>query len=329
MEDLNTETASALEAKKAAPKEEIVEEAAEATAAPEGEQEEQTTDAEGTATDQEDKDEQEKTEKPDEKKEKPKGKGSLVEQIAELRKKARNAEAGKEAAYWRGKAEALESTIKRGGDRTERTAPEIAKFEKPRPIRENFQTIEDYEDAVADYRLEKRDFEHEQKESAAKHEAKSKEGQTEAEKRTESFRAQHERGAEKYDDFAEVASSFPCSVAMAQELQESEIGEDVAYYLGQHHEEAKAIDKMTGKAFTKAMAILEHKVRGSLKSTQKLEDKHSEEEESQTTKKSAAPPPPPKAKAKTYQNDDAKYMDPTLSSDERIEMSRRRRVAGK
>lgn len=71
--------------------------------------------------------------------------------------------------------------------------------------------------------------------------------QAEAERRSESFLEKAEAAAERYPDFQAVVSnpSLPINDEMAEFIAESDLGADLAYYLGKHPTRAAEIARMS------------------------------------------------------------------------------------
>ena len=78
----------------------------------------------------------------------------------------------------------------------------------------------------------------------------------------ESFHEKVESVREKYDDFDVVAFNpdIPVSNAMAEIIRSSDVGPDLAYYLGKNREEAVRISEMTVAQQGAALARLEVKI---------------------------------------------------------------------
>lgn len=66
-----------------------------------------------------------------------------------------------------------------------------------------------------------------------------------------------EMARSKYDDFDDVMAGTPITPEMAEAITESEIGHDLAYWLGQHPDEAKRIAKLTPLAAAKEIGRIE------------------------------------------------------------------------
>lgn len=78
----------------------------------------------------------------------------------------------------------------------------------------------------------------------------------------ESFHERVETVRDKYDDFDSVAFSpdVPVTNAMAEIIRSSDVGPDLAYYLGKNREEAARISEMTVAQQGAALARLEAKL---------------------------------------------------------------------
>lgn len=86
-----------------------------------------------------------------------------------------------------------------------------------------------------------------------------------ARQHSETLEAYHDREEEartKYDDFEQVAynSKLPITDAMAQTIQASEVGPDMAYYLGSNPKEAERISRLTPLAQAKELGKIEAKL---------------------------------------------------------------------
>jgi hypothetical protein len=86
-----------------------------------------------------------------------------------------------------------------------------------------------------------------------------------ARQHSETLEAYHDREEEartKYDDFEQVVynSKLPITDAMAQTIQASEVGPDMAYYLGSNPKEAERISRLTPLAQAKELGKIEAKL---------------------------------------------------------------------
>ena len=78
----------------------------------------------------------------------------------------------------------------------------------------------------------------------------------------ESYHDKEEKAREKYDDFAQVAynPNLPITDVMAQSIQSSDIGPDVAYHLGANPKEAERISRLSPLMQAKEIGKLEAKL---------------------------------------------------------------------
>lgn len=131
--------------------------------------------------------------------------------------------------------------------------------------------------------------------------------------------AYHEReeaAREKYDDFEQVAynQSLPITTVMAQTIQASDAGPDIAYYLGANPREAERISRLSPFLQAKEIGRIEAKL-----------------VENPPVKKSTNAPPPIKpvtakgSSGATYDTTDPRSIS-TMSTSEWIEAERRRQA---
>jgi len=78
----------------------------------------------------------------------------------------------------------------------------------------------------------------------------------------ESYHDREEKAREKYDDFAQVAynPNLPITDVMAQSIQSSDIGPEVAYHLGANPKEAERISRLSPILQAKEIGKLEAKL---------------------------------------------------------------------
>jgi hypothetical protein len=142
-----------------------------------------------------------------------------------------------------------------------RLARERRSWERERPkapaapaepvTQDKFESVEAYADALAAQKaeqlLQQRELERQQ---AAV---------------VESYHEKEEQAREKYDDFEQVAynPSLKISTVMAQTIQASEIGPDIAYFLGSNPKEADRISRLSPFLQAKEIGKIEAKVAAS------------------------------------------------------------------
>lgn len=186
--------------------------------------------------------------------EEPKKPKSAQKRINELTRKRREAE--REAEYWKNKALKGEATP------AEEMPPKEDELVKPKA--DDFDTYDEYYEALADYKAEKK-----VRDILKKQEEKDKQKKTANEtiEAIKQFKERAEKTAEKYEDFDEVITDeeTPYNEAMKQAVFNSEIGPEIAYYLGKHKEEAMKIAKMPVLKSVMEMGKLEDRLFASLK----------------------------------------------------------------
>lgn len=108
------------------------------------------------------------------------------------------------------------------------------------PKLEQYNSIEEYLDALADHKASQK-FDHLAKEREAK-ESQTRQ-QNEAAKLHEGYTKQTEQARQAYEDFDDVVQDpdLPISQAMAEAIMRSSNGADVAYYLGKNPDQAARI----------------------------------------------------------------------------------------
>lgn len=162
------------------------------------------------------------------------GKGGFTKKIDKLT--ARNYQLSETNAQLQQRLEAIERRL--AGE------PARKPTESTKPVPDNFKTYEEYVEALADWKSEQRVAkafdEKEQTTQKQAEDARVKEVFDSYNKRVEEARG-------RFEDFDEVVGrddiSIPQSVQLA--IVEMDNGPEVAYYLGQHPEEAKKLLAMT------------------------------------------------------------------------------------
>lgn len=121
-----------------------------------------------------------------------------------------------------------------------------APVEPPKP--DQYESTEAYAEALATQKaaklIQQREIEREQAELV------------------EAYSAREEEARNKYDDFEQVVynASLPITAVMAQSIQASELGPDVAYYLGTNPKEADRISKLPALQQAKEIGKIEVKL---------------------------------------------------------------------
>lgn len=166
-------------------------------------------------------------------------KTGVQKRLDELTKKRREAE--REAEYWRNKAQ---------GDEKKTTDSETPP--KGRPKEEDFDTYEQYEDALVDHRISQRETQ------SAKEKAKAA-SETATQTKQEALGAALDKGASLYDDFEAVVQSpdLIMTEAMVDAAMEGPDPQDVFYHLANNKEEAARIAELTPIAAAREIGKIE------------------------------------------------------------------------
>jgi hypothetical protein len=116
------------------------------------------------------------------------------------------------------------------------------------PPVDSFESPEHYADALAERKAE---------ELLARREQAKQQAEL-----LESFHEREEEARTKYDDFEQVAYNpkLPITDAMAQTIQQSEAGPDIAYYLGSNPKEAERISRLSALMQAKEIGRIESKL---------------------------------------------------------------------
>ena len=118
----------------------------------------------------------------------------------------------------------------------------------PTASADQYESTEDYAQALALQKAE---------ELLAKREAAKQQSQI-----LENYQELEEAAWDKYDDFKQVAYNpkLPITNVMAETIQSSEIGPELAYYLGSNFKEAERISRMTPLGQAKEIGKIEAKL---------------------------------------------------------------------
>ena len=116
------------------------------------------------------------------------------------------------------------------------------------PVPEQFETTEAYAEALAARKAE---------ELLAQREEQRRQAEL-----IEAYHDLEEEAREKYDDFEQVAYNprLPITNTMAQAIQASEIGPEIAYYLGSNPKEAERISRLSAILQAKEIGKVEAKL---------------------------------------------------------------------
>lgn len=130
----------------------------------------------------------------------------------------------------------------------ERAQQPVAAAPKEVPPADQFESVEAYAEALAAKKAE---------ELLAQREAQKRHSELLA-----AYQDREEEVRTKYDDFEQVAYNpkLPITTVMAQTIQASEIGPEVAYYLGSNPKEAERISKLSPFLQAKEIGKIEVKL---------------------------------------------------------------------
>lgn len=220
----------------------------------------ESTDDESDQDESEEKDEQ-----------KPKKKSGFKKRIERFQK--RLSEKEQELAHW--KSEALKNNAeskKQGPSKTEQST-DLSK----KPKADDFDTHEEYVEALTDWKLEQKEVERERL-------AKEKSAKDDYQKQVESFQSKVKDFEKDHDDFQDVMSEvddIPLSFSLQDAILTSDIGPAIMYELAKNREELERISALGPVQAAREIG----KIEARLSSIQK-------QETAQKTKtKTKAPPP--------------------------------------
>ena len=179
---------------------------------------------------------------------KPKQNG-FKKRLDKLTKRASAAQ--QEAEYW--KAQALKQAKAEQETQQKASAPKQDFSSKSRPKAEDFDTHEDFVEALSDWKYDQR---------RAEDEAKVRETKVKSEfqKRTEAYSKQVEEFKNAHDDYADVlddVADIIVSPAVHELILASEIGPQLTYELAKNREEFERINKLNPLQAAREMGKLE------------------------------------------------------------------------
>lgn len=130
-------------------------------------------------------------------------------------------------------------------------AQQVKPVSAPAPTADQFANVDEYAQALA--------------ERKAQELVQQREQRQQQEALLESYQEREEAAREKYDDFEQVALNpkLPITTLMAQTIQASDVGPDVAYYLGSNPKEAERISRLPAYLQAKEIGRIEAKVQSS------------------------------------------------------------------
>lgn len=254
------------------------EESSEESSEEQAEDSETSESMESEESDEDDSEEDEEDE--DEPKKAAKKKSGFAKRVAKL--KAKQAEAQREAEYWRAKA--LQTTDT-SGESKEELPEEIPNpylrdvGERPDP--DDYESQDEYLDALTDWKIDVR----EAKKKALEEQTKAK---TAAQKQAETFQSKVQEYAETVDDWEETlesVSDIQMNPELIKAIMTSEFAPQLMYDLSKNRSELERINQMDQASTLRTIGRLESKFEGQSAST-------SSKQETRRTTKAPKPPTP-------------------------------------
>jgi hypothetical protein len=152
------------------------------------------------------------------------------------------------------RAEAERDQLREQLNRQTQTQQTSISSGEPKP--EQFKTYEEYIDKLTDWKIDQRE---------------AKREETQAQRKQAEYQETHEatirdslsKAAAKYDDFEEVVTNPNLTITpvMTDAMGDSELGGEIAYYLGNNPKEAAEIAKLSNVQQVKAIDRLEAKLK--------------------------------------------------------------------
>lgn len=132
-----------------------------------------------------------------------------------------------------------------------------------KPTPDQFQDYESYIDALSDWKVD-------QKLGALRAESEQAQQARIRAERAEAARTRLMSGADRFEDFDAVVNNpaLPITQAMADAIVESDMGSDIAYFLGTNLAEAQQISRLSPVAQIRAIAALETRLKAPPKPTE-------------------------------------------------------------
>jgi hypothetical protein len=221
--------------------------------------------------------------------EKPKPRRGFKKRIDKLTR--RLSEREKEIEYWKGKAE--------GRNPSEAQAKPVREESKgdSKPRADDFDSHEEYVEALADWKVNQRlqEMEQNQKKSSA---------QTEYRRRVDTLQAKVKEFSEKHSDFAELVDEvgdIPMSPAVQELILDSENGPELMYELAKDPEEYQRICSLAPLAAARAMGKFESRIKIKTETSEKV------------TKRTRAPEPIKPVNSKNAASTKKSIFDESLS----------------
>ncbi len=125
-----------------------------------------------------------------------------------------------------------------------------------KPTREDFESDNEFLEALADWKVEEKLKSHAAVTESSKNEATAKQVMTEMEQKVDDI---SDRGADKYDDYKDVVfdKELVITQGMLEAVTDSDIAEDIFYYLGKNPDVSAAIGEMSAVRAAKEIGRIE------------------------------------------------------------------------
>jgi hypothetical protein len=219
-------------------------ETAEESEPSETEETEETKANDEDSTDEDEQSEDEETEETEEKpKEEKKKKSGFKKRIERFER--RLSEKEREIEHW--KNEAMKKSEPKQSQETAKPN------EDGKPKASQFETHEEFTEALTDWKLEQRDLKR-------KLEEQKKQAQSAQEKALTDFRSKAQEFAKSHDDFEDVLESvddIPLSIGLHESILSSDLGPQVMYELSKNRKELERINKLTPLAAAREIGKIE------------------------------------------------------------------------
>ena len=227
----------------------------------------------------------------------PKKKSGFKKRIERFQR--RLSEKEQEAQYWREQALRAQTPKPQGPEPTLDLAPNTDQ----KPIADHFESIEEYVEAVTDWKLR-------QAEARLIEQDQLTQAKSSFQTQVEQFQAKVVEFKKTYDDFDEVvddASDVILTPGLQESILSSDLGPQVMYELASNKQELLRINQLSPLAQAREIGKLEAKI------TSKLQEPSPKPQLKTTTK---APPPPKPLSGKTDKGTKKSIYDPDLSQQE-------------
>ena len=160
------------------------------------------------------------------------------------KKRRRPGKAARKITRLEAENQAFRERLARLEGRAEAAPAQTQQTETPAqaPRRDDFEDESDYIAALVDFKTEQKVKSTLEAERGAQTRQSLETAQAEVDR---AFQGRVEDARDKYDDFDEVAFTAPISDQVAEQIRHMETGADVAYFLGQHPDEARRISGLS------------------------------------------------------------------------------------